>query len=118
VTTFNDYPELDRRAFQLAIDATLNDKDPGRRVQIKAMLEEDALIDVAHFASYHQQVENMNLKPWETPPCWADPDETPEQPDERSAVLLARRMRALGISAYHPDPLAAIKEAEAKAAAK
>ena len=114
MTCFNDYPEADRIAFQLAIEMTLRDKDPSRIAQIKAMLERDPLIDVAQFASYHQQMQNLNLQPWERPPCWVDPDAVPPSSND-PGVVLTRRMRKAGISGYHPDPLRALAEAEGAA---
>jgi hypothetical protein len=60
------------------------------------------------------------LKPWEYPPCWICVDEIDELlgtpgterdkiSGKRTAAALLRKMLSLGISQYHPDPIAAIE---------
>jgi hypothetical protein len=50
------------------------------------------------------------------PPCWVDnvdiPIEGNDYNNHRAAQQLLRQMLELGISRWHPDPLAAIAEAE------
>jgi hypothetical protein len=62
--------------------------------------------EVAEAAAYHFQIERLELKPWEDPPCLGDED------GNGPADVLLRRMLAAGISRYHPDPLAALREAK------
>ena len=84
------------------------------------MLKDDTFWEVGTFASYHRQCAALKLKPWETPPCWIDdPDEQIDGDEVRrqisgydQAAKLLREMFALGISRWHPDPLAAIEEAK------
>ena len=59
-------------------------------------------------AAYRAQRKNLGLKPWQEPPCVADPDD----PDERdkAAQALLRRMLAAGISRWEHDPLRALRE--------
>ena len=54
-----------------------------------------------------------------TPPIWIrDLEWALQQPRDHSGVRqaaeLVKRMRALGVSKFHPDPLDAIAEAEAR----
>jgi hypothetical protein len=65
---------------------------------------------LAATAQYH----TLGLKPWQTEPanvhddCVTDPGGWGSRPDE---VALRRKMIALGISIYEPDPAAAIAKA-------
>jgi hypothetical protein len=110
----------DREAFDLAIKLTLAEDDEGRREQIKWKLKEDGFINTGKLAGYHRQCEALQLKPWEEAPCHVDdPDEPIDPNDARlrisgyaQAAKLLREMLALGISRWHPDPLAAIEEAK------
>jgi hypothetical protein len=73
--------------------------------------------EVAEFASYSLQFQTLRLKPWETPPC--DADDTPDAAvhdrfgyfTEPTAVALLKRMKAAGVSRFHPDPMRALAEA-------
>jgi hypothetical protein len=82
------------------------------------MLAEREWDDVAHSCCYHRQYSALNLLPWQSPPCWVDdPDQdlsTPQHPTEgrHEAALLTKKMLALGISRYHPDPVGAIEAAK------
>ena len=84
--------------------------------QLDGMLEDRHWTEVAHFAAYSCQCDALHLKPWEEPPVWAEDDYDPatdRHPDHgrREAHRLLQQMLALGISRYHPDPLAAIAAA-------
>lgn len=123
--------KLDKAALQLALDLTLADEPPDghqRIEQVQLLLKQDGWKETAEFCSYHQQMERLKLLPANSPPCWilyeegadailaegfipACHDPSIDISNYRSAVLL-KRMLALGISAYHPDPLGAIAEAE------
>jgi hypothetical protein len=108
----------DIAALKLAMDKMT--RDPLRAVQIESKLKEEPWIDVAAFASYVMQMDNLRLDPADNPPCWIDdPDEALAGPNDdawhygaHQAARLLKRMMALGISKYHPDPLAAIRDAE------
>jgi hypothetical protein len=107
--------DVDRQALELALE--FGRKDPRRREQLDLMLQRQSWIEVAQFASYGQQCRSLNLRPWQSPPAWA---ELGDQDDaagpifgRRAAAELLARMLALRISRWHPDPIAAIEQAEA-----
>ena len=54
--------------------------------------------------------------PWQPAPCniASALDESDPQRSYRAAALLLQRMLAAGVSRWHPNPLAALAEAEAK----
>jgi hypothetical protein len=71
------------------------------------------------FAAACCQRQALLLKPWQIPPCRIrDPDQPDRSRDRRygeidgryDAARLLRQMYDLGISRWHPDPLAAIEE--------
>ena len=117
----DDLSLIDEAALLLAVESM---RGMGRlqRAQIDGMLARQPFFASARFASYYMQTENLSLMPWETPPVWIDDieaalaadDEDADTKKIREAALLLQRMLALGISRYHPDPLHAIAEAEAR----
>jgi hypothetical protein len=75
------------------------------------------------FAAYGCQMRSLRLAPWQYPPCLinaADIDQLLAGGDDlhgkRTAAQLLRRMLDLGISQYHPDPMAALDAAKRSAA--
>ena len=103
---------------------------PHDRVALQLALEKYRLRDPAakrkgaEHASYCCQCAALDLKPWQIPPMRiVDPD----NPDvgrpsyqaatdgRHEAARLLREMFDLGISRWHPDPLAAIAAAKQKA---
>jgi hypothetical protein len=115
----DEFDAVDRAALVLAIELTLQETDQGRVQQVRSMLHDPdrSWDETAHFCSYHQQMNALNLHPWELPPLSIYPDDadymkirgrqvTPE------AVTLLKRMLDAGISRYHPDPLAALAAVE------
>jgi hypothetical protein len=111
---------LDQAALELALEQLR--KEPGRPEQLDWKIEHDGWQDTAEFAAYCRQSRTLHLRPWETPPCWViDPDSPPDFGEGESAgrnydgraqaAKLLRKMLALGISRWHPDPRAAIAEA-------
>jgi hypothetical protein len=110
----------DKAALELAIDLARKGARSSQQ-QIDAMLKERPWQDVAEFAAYGCQCDALRLKPWQPPPCWAEVDDQDNEAGpisgHRAAAELLRRMLALGISRWHPDPLAAIEAAEAERAA-
>ncbi len=63
--------------------------------------------------AYSAQIHSLKLKPWQEPPCVLDPDiPLRAHPDELRGMRMLRQMLALGISRWHPDPLAALAEAQ------
>lgn len=76
-----------------------------RAEQIDDFLQERDWAEVAWFAAQCAQRKALRLKVWELPPCCVDPD------DGTRAAKLLRKMLAAGVSRFHPDPLAALEEA-------
>jgi hypothetical protein len=69
--------KIDRAALTLALDQVFKrDPDPGRREQVRAMLDERGWYEAASFAAYHRQCEALrgplDLKPWQQQPCHID----------------------------------------------
>ncbi len=95
--------KLDREALELAVE--LCRADPIHATQIAEKLAEEPWEDVAEFCVYSCQVDALNLKPWQEPPCRVDVS------DENPAAELLKRMLAAGVSQFHPDPLATIAAA-------
>jgi hypothetical protein len=111
----------DAEAFTLAIEAARNE-DQGRRDQIDDFLRTRPSPEVVRFASYSCQMRSLCLAPWMYPPALIDEGDidrliagSDDVHGKRTAAQLLRRMLELGISKYHPDPMAAIAEAEARA---
>jgi hypothetical protein len=71
---------------------------------------------VAQFAAYSLQIDSLNLKPWQTPPCWIDDADAiialgADHADYKAAKMV-KRMARHGVSRYPPDPASAIEEAK------
>jgi hypothetical protein len=106
--------ETDKAALELAIviGRTLRPDLIDRYLAEKPWLK--AAIDASHIC----QQTKLNLRPWECwPPCAVAVGETDAPGLEhrgisKSAALL-RKMLSLGISRWHPDPIAALAAAEA-----
>ena len=101
--------KTDQDALELAMKLIRN--NPRRAGQIDSKLKDEPWDKVAKFAAHVLQFETLHLKPWHETPAFVDEDDPPES--DREAAQLCRRMLALGISRYHPDPLGAVEAAEA-----
>jgi hypothetical protein len=116
-TTKAKLTAVDRAALELAIEIDLANGDAAARERIKTKLREESRIQVGKSCAYGQQCTNLKLAPWQPPPCQAeiDDDDGNDGPimGRRAAAELLRKMLALGVSKFHPDPLRAIAEAEA-----
>src|SRR5262245_45506171 len=99
--------KADLEALQRAVEMTLTDPDRDRVKQVEDMLKERDWYDVATFCSYHQQVNNLRLKPWESPPCWIGGDAIIDP----EIMELGNRLERAGLSLYEPDPLKALENA-------
>jgi hypothetical protein len=105
--------EADVEALQRSLLATLDERDdPDRIRQVRAMLTDRPWFEVAEFCAYHQQVKNLQCKPWHSPPCWIGGYHTVEPEYEE----IGRRLVQAGLSLYEPDPLKAIEDAKRGAA--
>ena len=111
--------KVDREALTRAI-AMVRLQSPKRCKQIDAKLKGEPWEEVGRFAAYSCQCRNLKLRSWQYPPCWmgdAEPDGDPQGYGLQSAWKLRRRLIAFGLSAYEPDPLAALDAAEQAALA-
>jgi hypothetical protein len=109
--------EADIAALKLALQQTLNGDDVGRVEQVLWKLDHDGWWDTARFCTYDRQMDMLNLRPWQRPPCWMDLEEANEILSDRNTThhecaRLYKRMVRLGVSPYHPDPVTAIAEAQ------
>jgi hypothetical protein len=116
--------DIDRKAFELAIAAARNE-DQGRRDQIDDFLRTRPFEEVGRFASYHCQMRSLHLPPWMYPPALIDITAVGEilaagdndMHGRFVAAKLVQRLLDLGVSKFHPDPMAAIDAAKRDAAA-
>src|SRR5262245_12242055 len=105
---------LDKDALERAIDICRTKTAAGRE-QIEDMLATDPWFEAATFAAYSCQMDSLDLKPWQSPPCWIDDvvGDINAGNDgiggQYAAAKLLRRMLDLGISRFEPDPLARLK---------
>ena len=111
---------VDRIALQKAIEYC-RAHSKIRREQIDDMLKERPWEQVAHFASSFAQEDSLDAAPFEHLPCDLPDDYDPATDPEpvkggREAYRLRQQMLDLGISKFHPDPVAAIAEAKRRAA--
>jgi len=97
--------KIDRDALKLAMKMAREEPD-GRGEQLDRMLADREWFEVARFAAAHCQCRALGLKPWELPPVWVGVGHDPH------GEALWKRMRACGISRYHPNPIAACEAAE------
>lgn len=108
---------VDREALERAIELA-RAESAAQRQQIEDMLATRGWERTARFAAYCCQDAALNLRPWQTPPCWilGDPDRLlaaqTADPDHRRAAVLCRKLLDLGLSRYEPDPIDAIAHRE------
>lgn len=108
--------DADKAALELALSRILGSPEHAHHDQIKAKLASEPWADVARFAASSEQIDTLNLKPWQAPPSHIDDPEAvialgTSHPDYKAAKLL-QRMLARGVSRFAPDPLAAIEAAK------
>ena len=108
--------DVDRNALERCVQAALASKDQRRVEQVKEKLADETWTEVAEFCSYDLQMEALNLKPWESPPCWVDPADIETilaagpGDDTFEAAKLTRRLLDAGLSLYEPDPITALRK--------
>jgi hypothetical protein len=114
----------DQEAWALAI-AMASQSDPKRAKYFDAMLAERGFEETGKLAAYGCQFRTLQERPWATVPCslledvdvvLARGDDGDPHGDYVAAVML-KKLRAAGISKWHPDPERALREAEKKPAA-
>jgi hypothetical protein len=111
---------VDREALTRALKK-VRAQDPQRAQQIDAKLKDEPWEQVARFAAYSCQCDSLRLKPWQSPPCWmtdVKPVDDPHRYGLFAAWELRRKLTASGLSAFEPDPLAALDAIEQAAMAE
>jgi len=99
--------EIDRDALRRALEAAAAE-GAGYRKHLDGIEARDDWVSAAQSASYHLQVKNLRLRPWQCPPCDCRSNEIGVgYGRSRAEVMLRRRMLAAGLSLYEPDPRAA-----------
>jgi hypothetical protein len=94
---------VDRDALERAVELMKADDDAQRRDQIAQKLHAEDWFTAAHFAAYYRQREVLDLKPWESPPCYGD--SAPGHDGHADAAKLLKKLLDAGLSKYEPDPL-------------
>jgi hypothetical protein len=95
--------------------------DPGRRQQLESKLQDEPWQEVALFACYCMQCQNLSLKPWQPPPMHADEDRPRDDHPSAGKVAaweLCQRLLKAGLSMYEPDPIRALEAVAARQRAK
>lgn len=116
--TRDDFDEIDRAALDKCLALTLADDDLDRAAQVRGMQIERGWWEAASFCAYHRQFEHLSLDPWESTPCWIDPDEIdaiiakgPLNNHEFGAAKLLKKMLAHNVSRFDPSAIDAIAAA-------
>ena len=119
-TLTNDDDELHpvyRNALARALEMAR--REPLRGGQLDHMLTCDPWEQVARFAAYCCQCDNLHLGPHQSPPCWAteadlvaDPNDLEDIYGRRAAAVLRKRLLDAGLLAHEPDPITALERAK------
>jgi hypothetical protein len=91
--------KLDQTALELAFETVLKGKDVGRAEQVRHIRDQDGWEAAARFCVSLLQRRQLELRPWDLPPCALD------APDDSGAGRLLRRMLDAGLSRYDPNPI-------------
>jgi hypothetical protein len=115
---------VDRAAMKRAIEEVRRKGGEDQR-QIEAMLASQPWEEVGAFAAYSCQDDNLQLEPWQVPPCWLRTDDDVrdalamphDHSGRREAGEIVQRLLAAGLSRYEPNPLEALacKEGDSNA---
>jgi hypothetical protein len=110
---------IDKEAYELAI--TIASRDPVERPRIEARFAKgESFREIGRDCAYSCQCDSLGLMPWQLPPSHAGNRSMLNEPPgnasgRRESAELLLRMKRLGISVWHPDP---IKECERVEAAR
>ena len=104
--------KVDRAALERALAIAQADDDPLFRDLIERKLQDCDFYEVASTASYHYQVRRLGLRPWQSPPCYADAH--PGHDGHADAMVLLDRLLDAGLSRWEPDPISALSAIEAR----
>jgi hypothetical protein len=105
--------KADREALRRALRMTKGERAVSRPLGPEGS---DAWWDEATSAAYSCQMDNLRLRPWQDPPCWAC-DDKPVDDHTHGRVAaweLRRRLLKAGLSQYEPDPVAALEAVAAR----
>jgi hypothetical protein len=112
--------ETDKAALARAIEIARKDPGERRRIDEKLANGED-WDDVAGRCACWCQHDALALMPWQLPPIYyaAHLDSVLREPfgdpsGRREAGEVLKKLLALGLSRFEPDPLGALEQAEAK----
>jgi len=100
--------KVDRYALQRAMDIAAAD-DPGRAEQLASKLKDEPWEEVAKFAAYCVQGDNLCLQPWERVPMEIA-DTGPTRPEDRGARILLKKLLDAGLSRFEPDPICGARQ--------
>jgi hypothetical protein len=108
----------DRAAMKASIAVAKRNSQWRDRVEEK--LRTEGFEAAGRYAAACVQYAGLQLKPWQVPPAAIGDGVSPHPyaGNTPAEVSLRKRMAALGVSFYVPDPVAAIQEAEAAKKAK
>jgi hypothetical protein len=108
----------DRKAMKRAIEQ-MRAESADARERVERVLRVEGFESAANTAAYHVQRLALTLKPWMCPPCWANDEIDPTRPNtfgnRADEVALRQRLKRAGLSAFEPDPMRALAEAETPA---
>jgi hypothetical protein len=106
----------DQRALKRAFVAAQSESTE-ERMRLDEIVRTRGWLAAARDAAYTCQVRNLKPRPWQRPPCEIAPDAQVSYPPSYghspAEIGLMRRMLALGVSRFEPDPAAALERAEA-----
>ena len=106
---------VDRDALERAIKIALASDEPGFAEQIERKLKKDDWMEQqGTSASYGCQRRALQLRPWQSPPSYADAH--PGQDGHDQARELLNRLLDAGLSRWEPDPIGALRAIEARRA--
>jgi hypothetical protein len=77
----------------------------------RRMAEGQSFEEIGRSAAYGCQCRNLRLKPWESPPVYAE-----LHPDQPGALELLNKLLAAGLSRWEPDPITALEAMTTKPA--
>jgi hypothetical protein len=101
--------EVDKDALRRAIKMT-RALGAAENEQIdRRMAEGQSFEEIGRSCAYGCQRHNLRLKPWESPPIYAE-----LHPDQPGATELLEKLLAAGLSRWEPDPIAALEAHEAR----
>jgi hypothetical protein len=112
MTTETELTAVDIEALERAF-AIARAESAEEREHLDGIEAREGWVSAGESASYHLQCRNLKLKCWEAPPMHVHGDEIGQNYGTKpKEVKLKRRLLALGLSVYEPDPISAIERVE------